>query len=148
MPSHFHVHLTAIIPSQNSAPKPNVMCSNCAQNPVGTCAVKCGFSDWCQECDQSLWSTQGASVQRCESDLTLFSTRTLPVPPSSCVVQPSEVRNAARNSSHCLCCKFKCHKFSGHFHERRMSAMRSTYPKDNAYSLYMGSRFVETVCVL
>jgi hypothetical protein len=33
------------------------ICSNCKQREVVNEVKKCGFSDWCAECDASLWAT-------------------------------------------------------------------------------------------
>ena len=33
------------------------ICSNCKERKVGNEVKKCGFSDWCAECDASLWAT-------------------------------------------------------------------------------------------
>lgn len=35
----------------------NKMCSNCEKYEVAKTHL-CGFNDWCEECDTSLWSTR------------------------------------------------------------------------------------------
>ncbi len=37
--------------------KSEIICTNCSQRPVGPDWKKCGFQDWCSECDKSLWAT-------------------------------------------------------------------------------------------
>jgi hypothetical protein len=37
------------------------MCSNCNKNEVATTHF-CGFEDWCEECDRSLWSTRDEMI--------------------------------------------------------------------------------------
>ena len=38
-------------------PAPTIICSNCKCQPVAS-IVKCGFDDWCERCDESLFSTR------------------------------------------------------------------------------------------
>jgi hypothetical protein len=36
------------------------LCGNCGKNPVGG-DLRCGFQDWCSECDDALWTTNPES---------------------------------------------------------------------------------------
>ena len=49
-------HVTAGLTHLPEMPAEPV-CSNCKQRPVGNTLKKCGFADWCSECDAALWAT-------------------------------------------------------------------------------------------
>lgn len=48
-------------------PAAAVKCRNCRLRPVGSDSKKCGFDDWCSECDESLWATnpENCTVLEC-----------------------------------------------------------------------------------
>ncbi len=58
------------------------LCSNCMCQPVAS-VVKCGFTDWCMRCDDSLFSTQ-EFVDLCDR-------RHLPPPPVSPLTRNRDV---------------------------------------------------------
>jgi hypothetical protein len=59
------------------------LCSNCMCQPVASAAVKCGFTDWCKRCDDSLFATQDY--------MDLCDRRHLPPPPVSPLKHNGEV---------------------------------------------------------
>jgi hypothetical protein len=61
---HSFVHAGYYTPTISSDEQPELgeiqtpLCGNCGEKPVAWGAGKCGFRDWCQRCDDSLWSTR------------------------------------------------------------------------------------------
>jgi len=43
------------------------MCSNCDKNVITKLSL-CGFNDWCEECDTSLWSTRDETTTTTTND--------------------------------------------------------------------------------
>jgi hypothetical protein len=68
----------------NQMPSPTQLqlCSNCKCEPVAR-EVKCGFEDWCERCDQTLFSTREYH--------TLCDARRVPYPPVNPVVRYGDV---------------------------------------------------------
>ena len=52
-----------------------VMCSNCMKRPVAD-VVKCGFTDWCNLCDDTLFSTRLRTLQKSPAAGSLLSPST------------------------------------------------------------------------
>ena len=53
----------------NVVPTAEPICRNCRLRPIGSDSKKCGFDDWCSECDESLWATnpENCTVPECRT---------------------------------------------------------------------------------
>lgn len=72
-----------------------LICVNCKQREIGNAAKKCGFSDWCSFCDESLWQTNPDVICIGSSTAAIIAPITSSSLSTPLLALPSEAESAA-----------------------------------------------------